>query len=290
MRLAGFSMIRNGLRFDYPFEASLRSLLPLVDELNLAVGKSEDATLARAHALAKREPKLKIFETVWDSSQHQGGLELSRQTNLALARCQGDWGVYLQADEVLHEDDLEMIRQSARRQLKSKVDGLSFEYLHFYGTYQTLQDQPRKWYRRAVRCVRLGKGVQSVGDAYGFRLVQGKSSRRLKIASSGARVFHYGWTRPPETMLAKQMNLDRMYHDESWVRQRHAKTLENARRFYQDRGHLRFFQGSHPQSMAQRVTAQDWTFDHQIGRQWPTWLRRLYIAFVFPLARKLRRS
>jgi len=290
MRLAGFSIIRNALRYDYPFEESLRSLLPLVDELHLAVGKSEDATLQRAKALAKREPKLKVFETTWDSSQRQGGFELSRQTNLALARCKGDWGVYLQADEVLHEDDLDLIRQSARRQLKTKAEGLSFDYLHFYGSYQTLQDQPRKWYRRAVRCVRLNRGVQSAGDAYGFRVARGNSSRRLRVAPSGARVFHYGWTRPPETMLAKQMNLDRMYHDEAWVRERHAKTLENARRFYQDRGHLKFFLGSHPQSMAQRVASQDWAFDHQIGRQWPAWLRRIYIALIYPFTRNLRRS
>jgi hypothetical protein len=282
MKVSGFSIVRQGLRFGYPFEESIRSLLPLVDELVIGVGDGDDGTLEKVRAI--KDPKLKVFQSRWDMSRREGGLVLSVETNKALARCQGDWGVYLQADEVLHEDDLEGLQGAMRRHLDSRVEGLSLSYLHFYGSYHTLQDQRRKWYRRAIRAVKLGRGIESAGDAYGFKA----GGRSLLRADSGARVFHYGWSRPPEIMLEKQMNLDRMYHDEDWVRQRHAKAMAERERFYQDRGNLKFFKGSHPALMQARVQSQAWSFDHQIGRQWPDWMRHFYAFFVYPFARKLR--
>jgi hypothetical protein len=279
LKISGFSIVRQGLRFGYPFEESIRSLLPLVDEMVVGVGDGDDGTLARLKAM--KEPKLKLFESAWDMSRREGGLVLSAETNKALRRCSGDWGVYLQADEVIHEDDLDILRASLKRHAHDAVEGLQFGYLHFYGSYQTLQDQPRKWYRRAVRAVRLGIGVESAGDAYGFR----KGGRSLRRRDSGARIFHYGWSRPPGVMLDKQVNLDRMYHDEAWVARRHAAALEERQRFYADLGNLRFFRGSHPSVMNARVASAHWSFDHQIGRQWPTWMRRLYVALLYPLIR-----
>ena len=41
--ISGFTFIRNGVELGFPFEASMRSLLPLVDEFVIAVGRSQDA-------------------------------------------------------------------------------------------------------------------------------------------------------------------------------------------------------------------------------------------------------
>ncbi|MES2202567.1 MAG: glycosyltransferase [candidate division FCPU426 bacterium] len=282
MRIAGFSIVRQGHRFGYPFVASLRSLLPLVDELVLGVGDGDDGTWETLKAL--KEPKLKLFRSVWDMREREGGKVLSVETNKALARCKGDWAVYLQADELLHEDDLPLIRQSMQKNLGLPVGGLSFRYLHFYGSYQTLQDQPRKWYRRAVRAVRLGRGIESVGDAYGFKGPRGASLTRR---DGGARIFHYGWSRPPGIMAQKQRNLDSMYHDEAWLERHHPEEAKARADFYGDRGHLKFFHGSHPAPIRALAASQDWSFDHQIGRQWPAWLRHLYVTFVYPVRKRL---
>jgi hypothetical protein len=283
MRISGFTIVRNAVRYGYPFEASLRSLLPLVDELVVAVGKSEDKTLERVRAIAS--PKIKVLQTVWDLS-NLGGQVLSQQTNLALARCSGDWAVYLQADEVLHEDDLGLIESACARHLRSPVEGLRFRYLHFYGGYQTVQTHWRKWYRTAVRAVKTGQGVASVGDAYGFRVDRGGGkSRRLLSVPCGARVFHYGWSRPPVVMADKQKNLDRLYHDEASAA-RMAAEAAKVEAFYADRGHLAFFRGSHPAPMRPTVEAQDWRFDDGIAAQAPWWLRQLDIALAYPLRKR----
>jgi hypothetical protein len=289
MRISGFSIVRNGQKYGYPFLESLRSLLPLVDELVVAVGDSQDKTWDLVHSLGS--PKLKAFRTVWDPAQRAGGQILSAQTNLAMARCSGDWGVYLQADEVLHEDDLPVLARALDRQRRSPLEGLRLDYLHFYGSYQTVQAHWRKWYGSAIRAVKLGKGVQSVGDAYGFR-IGGPQGRRLFSWGSGARVFHYGWSRPPQVMQAKQRNLDSLYHDDAALARRQGEAAAEQAKleaFYADRGSLEYFRGSHPAVMAQKVQAQDWAFDDRIPQQAPRWLRNLDIALAYPLKKRWQR-
>ena len=285
MRISGFSIVRNAERYGYPVVESLRSLLPLVDELVVAVGAGEDRTLDLVRSAGGR--KIKIIKTVWDLSARSGGRELSRQTNLALARVSGDWAVYLQADEVLHEDDLDLIAAACARHQRTPVEGLRMRYLHFYGSYQTVQDHRRRWYRTAVRAVKTGRGIESVGDAYGFRVTAKGRSRRLLSLGCGARVFHYGWCRPPDVMAEKQSNLDRFYHDDAAVAQR-AAAAAKAAAFYADLGHLKAFRGSHPAVMSRRVAAQDWRFDDGLDRQAPDWLRALEVALWYPIQKRCR--
>ena len=56
MKVSGFTFIRNGTLLGYPYIESLRSLLPVSDEVFVAVGASEDDTLARVKAI--EDPKL----------------------------------------------------------------------------------------------------------------------------------------------------------------------------------------------------------------------------------------
>lgn len=285
MKISGYSIARNALLYGYPLEQSLRSLLPLVDELVVAVGRSQDKTEQLVRDVGGR--KLKLIRTVWDERLREGGRILSQQSNVALRACTGDWAVYLQADEVLHEDDLPLIQQACARHQRGIVEGLRFDYLHFYGSYQTLQAHWRKWYRSAIRAVKTSSGALSVGDAYGFRR-GGEGGRRLLSLGSGARVFHYGWCRPPQVMRAKQSNLDSFYHDDAWLK---AVAAQQAKRkaFYDDRGHLARFAGSHPAVMGPLVQAQDWAFDDGIESQAPWWLRQLDIALLHPIRKRLAR-
>ena len=75
--ISGFSFIRNGVSLGFPFIESIRSLLPLVDELVIAVGRSDDDTLARIQALG--EPKIRIIETVWNEHMGDRGFVYAQQ-------------------------------------------------------------------------------------------------------------------------------------------------------------------------------------------------------------------
>ena len=275
MRVSGFTILRQTLRLGYPFVESIRSLLPLVDELVVAVGDGDDGTWEAVQALG--DPKIAAFHSPWDLSERVGGHTLSAQTNLALARCRGEWAIYLQADEVFHEDDLERLHTTMERHRHRRTEGLVFQYLHFYGSYDMVADDWRRWYPRAVRAVKTGIGVESVGDACGFQLRRGRYTRGLINAVSGARVFHYGWCGQPDLIGEKHRNLQRFYHDERWIEERRQPDAE-VDVFARHAGRLRRFSGTHPQVMGERLAARSWPFDPQLHRQRARWLQSLEIV------------
>src|SRR5665213_914838 len=107
MKISGFTIVRNAVKFNYPVVESICSILPICDEFIVNVGDSDDGTLEMIKSIAS--PKIKIIETKWDMSQ--GPTVLSEQTNIALKHCSGQWAFYLQTDEVIHERDLPNIKR-----------------------------------------------------------------------------------------------------------------------------------------------------------------------------------
>ncbi len=261
MKISGFSLIRNGTQFDYPFLESLRSLLPLVDELIINVGKGDDNTLEKIQSFAREESKkeVKFFESDWQldhAEKKRGGLILSEQTNLALDHCSGDWCVYLQADEILAEKDIEKIRQAImKNQNRPEVEGLLFDYIHFYGSYDVIQES-RSVYRREIRAVRKNSNARSIGDAQSFRNSNGN---KLAVVHSGANIYHYGWVRTPDAMREKTFFLDQLYHGDPTPENKQKKiphTGDNYR--YKKFWGLKPYLETHPEVMQQRIQSQGW--------------------------------
>ncbi|MDO7851811.1 glycosyltransferase family 2 protein [Hymenobacter convexus] len=260
MRVVGFTFIRNAVKFDYPAVESINSLLPLCDEVVVAVGNSEDETLALVRGL--NSPKIRIIETTWDDSLREGGRVLAVETDKALAAvpADADWAIYLQADEVLHEADYPAIRAGMERWKNDKtVDGLLLNYRHFYGSYDYVGDSYR-WYRREIRIVRPGIGVYSYRDAQGFRKAD---NQKLCVKLLDATVHHYGWVKAPAAMQRKQETFNKLWHSDDWVAQNVAPAAEFD---YSQVDSLQRFTGTHPAVMAGRIREQNWQYDHDMSR------------------------
>jgi len=71
MKVSGFTFIRNGTLLGYPFMESLKSLLQVCDEVVVAVGNSDDDTLAQVRSLDN--PKIRIIETSWNEKMQDRG-------------------------------------------------------------------------------------------------------------------------------------------------------------------------------------------------------------------------
>ncbi len=260
-KISGFSLVRNGAKFDYPFLEAWRSLLPLVDELVLNVGESDDDTLLIAEKFAREEGqgKVRIFETIWplnDPEKKKSGLILSEQTNLALEQCSNDWCFYLQADEVLHEDDLPLIRKAVDQAAKNKdLEAVVFQYCHFYGSFNVIQET-RSAYRREMRLVRKSSGARSFGDAQSFRKPDGS---KLVALLSSARIFHYGWVRTPDAMKEKTVFMDQLYHgaQKPGAEEPHSGTNYLYKRFWG----LQEYRGPHPKVMKKRIELKGWNWN-----------------------------
>jgi hypothetical protein len=254
VRISGFTFVRDAVRLGYPVLPAIRSILPLVDELVVNVGVSSDGTLDLIRSLG--DPRLVVIESRWDEALLERGRVLAQQTDLALARCTGDVCLCVQADEALHEDDHPAVRQAlARLHDDPRLEGLLFDYVHFYGSFHTV-GVSRRWYRREIRAVRNHAGVRSWRDAQGFRVGPGEGARKLRVASSGGRMFHYGWVRPPDAQRVKLAEFERLYHGDAAREQRLAAGFS-----YDVREKVRPFRGTHPAPMRDWVSREDWAFE-----------------------------
>src|SRR5437867_855819 len=206
VRISGFTFIRNGNELGYPFVQAIRSLLPLCDEVIVNVPRSTDGTMESVRAI--NDPKIRIIESEWDDSQRTAGLVLSHHTNLALDECAGDWCVYIQGDEVLHEQGIPAMRAAMERELANpSVQGLLVDYTNFYGSFWT-EVYSFGWYYKEVRVVRRDPGIRSVGDAQGFRTAD---DEKLRVRDSGGRYFHYGHALRPDMARRKCSGLAALY-------------------------------------------------------------------------------
>ena len=251
MKISGFTFIRNGATLGYPFVASIRSLLPLCDEVIVNVPRSTDDTLDQIQAIG--DPRIRVIQTDWDEAQRTAGLALSHHTNLALDQCAGDWCVYIQGDEVLHEESIPALRAAMERELNNpQVQGLLVDYTHFYGSFSTVV-YSLGWYYREVRVIRRDPNIRSRGDAQSFRTREGE---KLRVKLSGGRYFHYGYALAPEVARRKHSNLATLYSAEDAI-QRNAKRPPS---YYDDDQKVKPFKGTHPAVMRDIVDAADWTY------------------------------
>lgn len=243
--ISGFTLVRNAVKLDYPVVPAIRSILDICDEVVVNVGRSEDGT--RELVVGIGDPRVRILDTVWDFSR--GGGTLAFETNRAMAACHGTWGVYIQADEVLHETGAATLRERMRESAgDARVEGLLVDYLHFYGDFDTIATD-RHWYRREVRVVRLGHDVRSYSDAQGFRV--GVAARRLRARATGARMFHYGWARPPHSVRDKLVASQEIFTEA--VDRLAARASQETLNWTPL---LRRFAGVHPQAVAPWVAAR----------------------------------
>jgi len=120
------------------------------------------------------------------------GFAYGQQKSIALFNCTGDWAFYLEADEVLHEDDLPRIQEAMRSHLNDpRVEALVFDYVHFYGNQNTYAWSPG-WYRTAPRILRNNIPAWAPKGLFFMVLKDHKHGRHPKAARVNATIYHYG--------------------------------------------------------------------------------------------------
>lgn len=269
-KVAGFTFIRNALLYDYPVVEAITSILPVCDFFLVAVGKSDDDTLALVRGI--NDPRIHILETEWDASMREGGRVLAEETNKAFQAIPPDydWCFYIQADECVHEDDLPAIRAGMERRLNDPdTEGLLLQYRHFYGSYDYV-GLGRRWYRREVRIIRNDKRIRSYRDAQGFRV--GEDARKLRVRLLDAHIHHYGWVRHPASQQRKQLNFNRLWHSDEKVQ---AKVGAEEVFHYNGTEPLERYAGTHPAVMLPRIQAVNWQFEGSPEQMRWSWKDRL---------------
>jgi glycosyltransferase involved in cell wall biosynthesis len=279
--ISGFTFIRNGVELGFPFEASIRSLLPLVDEFVVAVGQSNDDTLARIHAIGS--PKIRVIETLWNERMADRGFVYAQQKMIAQYACTGDWAFYLEGDEVVHEAELANIRASVdQHHGNPAVEALVFDYFHFYGTPQFVANSPA-WSRRECRLIRNTIRSYAPDGQYWLITSDHKKGRNPQAALANAHIYHYGWVRSNEAMQKKMAQVSKFWS--------HAAPTIRYSQF--DAQVLQPFTGTHPElikpwlaSSAEKSFTIDPDYQLTKREKRHRWLMKLEKSFGLDFSRK----
>jgi hypothetical protein len=260
MKIAGFTIIKNAVVNDFPIVEAIKSILPVVDEMIVLIGDSTDATIALIEAIG--DPKIKIHHSVWDKNLRKGGVVLAVETDKAFQYIDAsfDWAFYIQGDEVVHEKYHRAIIEACHKyKTDDAVQGLLFNYKHFFGTYDYVGDS-RKWYAHEVRIIRNNKKITAYRDAQGFRI--GKT--KLPVAAINAAIYHYGWVKSPEQMRKKQKESSVFWHDDTQM-----EKIISSPDYYDFSGFdsLEKFTDTHPIVMKERIIQKNWAIDLDISKK-----------------------
>ena len=129
MKVSAFTFIKNGQILGYPFMQSIQSVLPIVDEFIINVGKSEDDTLKLINSI--NSSKIRLIQSQWNSNMRDKGFVYGQQKMIAQYNCTGDWAFYVEGDEVYHEKDLMKIKDSMAEHLNNiNIEALVVSFYH----------------------------------------------------------------------------------------------------------------------------------------------------------------
>jgi hypothetical protein len=260
MKITGVTIVRNAVLNDFPVVEAICSILPVVDEMIVSIDKGDDDTDGLIRSI--QSDKLKIVYSTWDMSLRQGGRVYALETDKVIRQVSADtdWIFYIQADEVIHEKYHAVIRETAERYKDDQeIEGLLFQYLHFYGTYDYVGDS-RKWYKHEVRIIRNDPSISSYKDAQGFR----KGAVKLNVVPVAAEVYHYGWVKSPQQMRKKQKITEVFYHEDHVL-----QSIQNDSDYFDFNqfDSIRKFTATHPKVMHQRIAAKNWHIELDVDQK-----------------------
>jgi glycosyltransferase involved in cell wall biosynthesis len=255
MKISGFTIARNAQKYYFPIAESISSILPICDEMIVALDDGEDNTRQIIDGI--NSDKIKIFDRVWNEKDFVESKVLAVETNYALQQCTGDWCFYIQADEAIHEEDLQTIKSACEKYNDDdEVDGLLFKYKHFFGDYDHYLPV-HGWYKNEIRVIKNHKGIQSIKDAQSFRK---PDNEKLTVIEIDAYVYHYGWVRPPYLMQSKKKEHDGLHHSKEKVDEMYRSRNNDFE--YGPLGSIPIYKGSHPQVMNDFIKNISWK--HQL--------------------------
>lgn len=235
MKISGIIPLRNAVKLGYPFELAIRSMALLCDEIVVLVDPAgEDDTLRSILAIGqdldgwdmiwngrdgRRIGRLLCFDppstgklvqvvcSSWDMTNHHGhtNCEISVQTAKALEHATGDWVLSLQADEVLHEAEIEPLRKVIEIADLKGITGIELQRLYFYGSLEKVREDWTLW---LLRLFKRGCWKPDVDGAMRFD----PTGSQVRMRTDAARMFHYSRIGDPQQIADRVRNLDRFFH------------------------------------------------------------------------------
>lgn len=154
MKLSGYITTRNCVTMDYPFKESIQSLLDFCDEV--VVMDSSDKSEGTIEALSGMEKanagKLKVYHADLDWKKPNHGIYDGVMKQAAREKCTGDFLFQLDADEVIHKGDRQVLEQLLEQTKNlQQVPLLSLPVVEYWGGPDKVRVDVNPWKWRVSR-------------------------------------------------------------------------------------------------------------------------------------------
>lgn len=204
--ITGVTLIRNGNQLRYPWKLTIKSLLATCDKVIVNCDPTDDNTFEELKLIAGYHPKIKIFLSRWDMSNTGNGSMLATEVNKVLPQVDTEWIMYLQADELIHEDDAEYYKNLTST-VPPQISQIEMLRTYFWGRLNQ-RYTPNEIY--LGRLFRLGTHIVG-GDGMHLVRLMGEVYRSNKM------IYHYSRMGTEQEITERVRNLDRLFHDEKEV-------------------------------------------------------------------------
>ncbi len=112
IKISGYCTVRNGVSMDYPFEATIRSLLDFCDEVIVADSSDEnDGTQDVLQSLVNEDNRVSVYhvDVPWDAPNY--GIYDGQMKAFAREQCTGDFLWQIDSDEVVQPGTRQKIEE-----------------------------------------------------------------------------------------------------------------------------------------------------------------------------------
>lgn len=198
-KLCGVIIAKNAIKYDYCVKESILSMLGVCDYVICAYVESEDNTLEILEGIDAQNFKiLKLMEDDWNfyNDKHR----LSYITNIAIQeadRMGFAYVLYVQADEVLHEDSYLPIRKA----IEENHEGYLCNRINLWKSPNLYIDVPQERKPCSTEVIRLAKAsYRAYDDAENI-------SAQVHSLLDDVVIWHYGFVRKAEVMKDKITNM-----------------------------------------------------------------------------------
>lgn len=144
--ISGYTTTRNCVSQEYPFEASIKSMLGFADEVVVVDGGSDDGTWEKLQAWASQEDRLKVYQVERDWSHPRHAVYDGLQKAEARSRCTGEFLWQMDSDEIVHENDYQKITNMCKN-FPTEVDLICLPVVEYWGgpSKVRMDINPWKW-------------------------------------------------------------------------------------------------------------------------------------------------
>ncbi len=152
-KISGYTTVRNANKMDYPWKATVRSMLGFCHEVVVVDGGSSDDTWSELQELAEtiEGNKLKVYQHSIKDDHPSFAYETDGKLKaLARSYCTGDFCWQMDADEIVHEQDYEKVHQLMRA-FPVHCDVVSLPVIEYWGGDEKVRMDINPWKWRLSR-------------------------------------------------------------------------------------------------------------------------------------------